>query len=167
MVAFINSDIILLDNFSEKFSQTFDLYGPDIFIAGSRKNIQLNYYVNSLETYLKVQQEQRKLFNLHSSSDIFITSKNVWEDVVEKMPEFILGRFCWDNWFHMYAEKTNLKKFNCTTSLIILHCNHEYEHTQIEHSERRKAPSSLHNFKLWKDVAGVELRVDLWNPLVI
>jgi hypothetical protein len=150
MVAFLNSDIILLEDFSKKIERIFDKYGYDIFITGTRYDIQLNYRVNDAKSYEKVQHEPRTMFDTVTSSDIFITSKFLWRKIIAEMPEFILGRYCWDNWLHLYVHINKLKKFNCTQALPVLHPIHGNEHIyQQEKAHGKDAPSSQHNLRLW------------------
>ena len=151
MVAFINSDIIILDNFSEIIEKIFNKYGYNIYLVGSRQDIQLQDRVGSVETYKKLMQEKREEYDPYTSSDIFITSKFWWRKIIKDMPEFIMGRYGWDNWFHMYAEKNRLEKYNCSSVLTLLHCKHGFEHIlKQEGAKERLAPSSLHNLRLWR-----------------
>ena len=147
MVAFLNADIIVLEDFSKKAETIFNKYGYDVFITGTRNDAQFNYYVNNEETYKKVQSEPKTLF---SGSDIFITSKFIWRLLVSGMPEFIMGRYCLNDWLYMQAHINKLKKYNCTNFLPTLHPVHGDEHIyQQEKFHGTKSPSSQHNRDLW------------------
>jgi hypothetical protein len=153
MVVLLNSDFILQENFSKKVEMLLNKYGYDIFVTGSRNNIQLNYLVDSAVTYEKVQKEVRNIFD-PSGSDVFMTSKFLWRKIIADMPDFILGRYVWDNWLNLYAHRNNLKRFNCTKSLPVLHPVHGNEH--IYHQEKahgKNAPSCQHNLRLWTPTA--------------
>jgi len=170
MVALINSDIIITDNFLENVQKMVHKYGYDIYAVGSRYDIQLNYSVNDEETYKKVQQEDRKVYDVMTSSDIFITSKFIWRKIIHDMPDFILGRYGWDNWLHMYAEINSLKKMNCSEAIPILHCVHDHMHIfNQEKAKKEAAASSQHNIGLWnkvKDVYGTT-KIGTWPKVEI
>lgn len=165
MVGLINSDIIILEDFAQRIQKILDKYGYDVFMAGSRNDIQLKEYANNPETYKKVQQQKRTFYDDSTSSDIFITSKFQWRKIINVMPEFILGRYGYDNFLHMQAELNKLNKFNCSEALTILHCMHNLEHIYAQEGAREKAaPSSQHNLKLWNPIQGMygTTRIKAW-----
>lgn len=168
MVALINSDIIIEPGFPEKFKTILNTYGFDIFLAGSRQGINLTYTINTPEAYKKVVAEPRMPYDPGTSSDIFIASKFLWKKITSVMPEFILGRYSWDNWLHQYAQINLNKRYNCTKALPLIHCEHSYEHILIqEGSKERSAPSSQYNMSLWKpflDKYGTA-RVSYWQHI--
>lgn len=170
IVGLINSDVIITEKFNEKIQKIVNRYGYDIYMVGSRRDIQLNYYVNTPETYKKVQKEKCEDYDTMTSSDIFITSKFLWRKIIHDMPEFILGRYGWDNWLHMYAEINNLKKLNCSDALPILHCKHDHMHIFYqEKAKDRAAPSSQHNIALWEKVRGIygTTKISAWPKVEI
>jgi len=65
------------------------------------------------------------------SGDIFIGSKETFEQMLLNMPQFLLGRMFWDNWIHLYF--SGLKKcYQCSKSLPIFHFPHGYDHVDSE-----------------------------------
>jgi len=170
MIALINSDIIITDNFIVNLEKALIKYGFDSFMVGSRSDIKLTYRVDSPETYQKIQTEPRASFDNSTSSDIFIASKFLWRQIANEMPEFILGRFCWDNWLHLYGELHVGKKMNCSQALPILHCEHGHEHIKAQEGVWGKdAPSCQHNSKLWLPIQGVYgcPRIQHWPPVIL
>jgi hypothetical protein len=156
MIGLINSDIIIPEDFSSLTERIFKKYGFNIFLVTSRQDIQLNYSVNSLESYTAVQKELKQFYDTLTSSDLFITSKFWWRKIVSVMPEFILGRYAWDNWLHMYAEMNmNNDKYNASKIINILHCKHSHDHIFVQEKARdQQAPSSQYNIKLWEQARG-------------
>jgi hypothetical protein len=169
MMGLINSDIILTEGFADRLTNIFDKYGFNIFLVVSRHNVQLNYTVNSPETYKQIQEEKRLPFDASTSSDLFITSKYWWRKIISTMPDFILGRYAWDNWLHMYAElNINKDRYNGSKALNILHCDHSHVHIFTQEKAREKeAPSSQHNIKLWEKTRGVygTTRISDWKVI--
>ena len=170
MVALINSDIIVLPDFAERIEKIIKKYGFDIYLVGTRDDIKLNISINSEESYQQVLKEDRKPYDRSTSSDIFITSKFMWRQIIHEMPEFILGRYGWDNWLHTIAEVKGFRKYNCTNALTTLHCAHDYRHILLtEKIPKQAAPSSQYNLKLWekvKDVYGT-CRINAWPKIEI
>ena len=150
MVALINSDIILKEDFVKQIEDFFETHGYDVFLTGTRYDIKLNYCVSDEVTYKRVQKESQAVYDSFSSADIFITSKFMWRKLLTRMPDFILGRYCWDNWIHLYAQLNNFRRYNCTRWLHILHPIHGHEHIYYQEKVHGKeAPSVQHNMKLW------------------
>jgi len=170
MVALINSDIIILPDFSERIEKIVKKYGYDIYMVGTRHDIDLKFTVNSSESYQKVLNEPRELYDVSTSSDIFITSKFLWRKIIHEMPEFVLGRYGWDNWLHTIAEVKGFRKFNCTSALTTLHCRHNYQHILLqEQKQGQNAASSQHNLGLWSKVRDVygTTRINAWPAIEI
>jgi len=164
-VAYINSDIIITENFSERIQQMVDKYGYDIYAVGSRNEIDLKEYINTPETYKKVLEQKREAYDDSTSSDIFIASKFTWRKVISEMPDYILGRWGWDNYLHMMAEVYKLKKHNCSDVLPILHCKHTFHHIFAQEKKHEKdAPSSQYNLALWEKTRGMygTTRIKSW-----
>jgi len=164
MVALVTPDVIIPGNFSNVLDQIFQKYGFNVFLYASRQDIQLNYPVNSSDTYMAVQKEPRRPSN---SYGMFITSKFWWRRILSVMPEFILGRFVWDEWLRMYAEQNIKDRYNASKILTLMHCIHDYNHVIIqEKAQPRKDPSTAHNMKLWGQTRG-NYKSDNWKELEI
>lgn len=170
MIALINSDIIILPNFSERIEKIVKKYGFNIYLVGTRFDIKLTTLVNSEESYKQVIGEDRKMYDVCTSADLFITSKFIWRKIIHEMPEFILGRYGWDNWLHMIAEIRGFRKYNCTEALTTLHCEHDHKHIVLQEKiPKQAAPSSQYNLNLWqkaKDVFGTT-RINSWPKIEI
>jgi len=165
MVAYINSDIIITENFADKVQQMVNKYGYDIFAVSSRHEIDLTQYANTPETYKAVLQQERQPYDDSTSSDLFIASKFTWRKIISEMPEYILGRWGWDNYLHMMGEIHSLKKYNCSDALPILHCKHTFHHIYAQEKKHEKeAPSSQYNLALWEKTRGMygTTRVKFW-----
>jgi len=165
MVAYINSDIIITENFAEKMQQMFEKYGYDMYAVGSRSDIDLKECVSTPEAYKRVLGQEREPYDDSTSSDIFIASKYTWRKIISEMPDYILGRWGWDNYLHMTAEIYGLKKFNCSDSLPLLHCKHTFQHIFLqEKKNEREAPSCLYNLALWEKTRAVygTTRIKSW-----
>jgi len=170
LVAYINSDIIISENFSHIIQKIIDKYGYDFYAVGSRLNIELKECINSSEEYKKVFTQEKENYDESTSSDIFITSKFNWRKIIYEMPEYILGRWGWDNYLHMRGEILNLKKYNCSEILPILHCKHNFRHIFLqEKAWEREAPSTLYNMALWERTRSIygTTRISKWPKMKV
>ena len=151
MIAFINSDIVLLNNFEELCLAAFEKYGFDIVITGTRYDARLNRPIQDDASYEGFLGEKRFLHE-QNSSDIFITSKFIWRKILSGIPDFLMGRPRLNTWLHDYAERYNIKRYNCTNSLITLHCIH----SPNRYSDNPD-PSVVYNMSLWIP-SGVQIK---------
>jgi hypothetical protein len=169
MVGLINSDIILLSDFSILFDMVIKKYGQDMFIACTRYNIKLDHIVDSFETYSKMHLKERTIYDEQTSADIFITSKANWEKLIKDMPDFIMGRYAWDTWILMYAG-LNFRCYNGTEVLKTLHPIHDHSHIKEQEGLSGKfAPSSAYNIELWEKTRQVYGNPDFkhWEKCII
>jgi len=170
MIGLVNSDIIIESDFSERVEKIVRKYGYDIYLIGTRYNIPLDTLIDSEKSYEKVLKEKREMFDTSTSSDIFIASKFTWRKIIHEMPEFILGRYGWDNWLHTIAEIKDYRRFNCTKALTTLHCEHDHRHIILQEKiPKQAAPSSQHNFNLWQKVRDIygTTRINAWPEIEI
>lgn len=168
MVALINSDIIIPEDFSSILQKMLDKYGYDIYVVGARQNIELEENIDSIEKLKAVWKQKRGSYDQATSSDIFIASKYTWRKIIHEMPDYILGRWGWDNYLHMRAEILKLNKYNCSEAIPILHCNHDFRHILLQEKAReRDAASSKHNLGLWEKTRSVygTTKINMWPKI--
>lgn len=172
LVALINGDIIIQADFRSQLEKIGNRYGWDVFMTGTRFGVDLQYEINSEETYRQLHEEESKVHNEVNSADIFIASKDTFQRMAEDMPDIILGRYGWDNWIHFWAATSGgVPTLNCTHALKTIHCQHDHAH--IEHQEGkpgRKALSSVHNLTLLRNMQnlyGPTVRINKWTAVEI
>jgi hypothetical protein len=59
-----------------------------------------------------------------AGSDFFLFPKACYTDI----PNFAIGRAGWDNWMIYNARRQGWPVIDCTSSLMIVHQNHDYSH---------------------------------------
>lgn len=59
-----------------------------------------------------------------AGSDFFLFPRSIFHEI----PSFTIGRAGWDNWMIYKARKENWSVIDCTSSLMIVHQNHDYSH---------------------------------------
>jgi hypothetical protein len=126
LLCIINSDMILMPDFVEAARRSrlqrdnyvllsqrwdYDITSPIDFVAGWQSRLR---------------ESVRRQGQLHrpAGSDFFLFPKSCYQDI----PNFIIGRAGWDNWMIYKARKENWAVIDCTTSVMIVHQNHDYSH---------------------------------------
>jgi hypothetical protein len=161
VVALINADILVKENFKEILEKIITKHGTNIFLSGQRYDIKNVSPVTSIE-------ELRKRFdtsNLHQgqSGDIFIGSKERFEEFAKEMPDFFLGRMLWDNWIHQWFLTKNTSCFNTNPLLPTFHQEHGYGHIS---GDLMKDPAVLHNSKFVKYCRSIP-NLQKWPPITL
>ena len=128
-LCFINSDIILLDDFMPIFEQVSQKFEKFLMIS-SRWNLDI-------ETILPLEKEEdrnhlrNQAIKKHdmypaAGSDFFVFNKEMYKE----MPAFMKGRGFYDNWLICQAKKEGAKVIDTSSDIIAVHQNHDYAHIQ-------------------------------------
>ena len=66
-----------------------------------------------------------------------------------KLPEFVVGRWGWDNWLIWKARRCMVPVIDCSKNIIAIHQNHGYKYHNISSIEdSKKGSEAKHNIKL-------------------
>ncbi len=166
LVGLINSDVLIPMDFKDLLQKMVAKTGQQAFIAFTRYDLVLNFEMKTVHDLRKLFAREATIYDEETSSDLFISSKENFDAIAREIPEFILGRYGWDNWLHLYA-KVNFQCFNGTKTLKTIHCRHDHSH--IANQERkpgRSAPSSAYNLELLKpiqNIHGTSVRINHWE----
>ncbi len=124
-VAYVNADIILLDDFIKTANKvTF----PSFLMIGQRWDVDFDKPVNFNDA--EWEQVMRSYVTLHgklhgpSGVDYFIFPVGTYETI----PPFAIGRPVWDNWLLYYTRLRNIPLIDATESVMVVHQNHPYAH---------------------------------------
>lgn len=123
---YINSDIIIHPNFTDKFNEVIEsipLTGDNPFISTLRRDFQLDRRLSApedLENLINYKWD----FQPKIGSDIFIAKRSLWKEALKTMPKFILGRYGWDNYFHKLAIVDSNYAVDASHYLINFHPHH-------------------------------------------
>ncbi len=134
ILAYINADIILLNDFLPTVQQVSDKQ-PQFLILGRRWNIDINYPINfttsDAEKQLRDRLQQTAIFGGIGALDYFVFPKPLFS----KLPEFAVGRAGWDNWMVGEALKQNYPVINASRVITAVHQNHDYRHLKGQRQE--------------------------------
>lgn len=171
IVALINGDIIIRRDFRERAQNIFRKYGNGVFLSGTRFNLDLGYEINSEKTYDKFHDESVSIYNEFNSADIFLGSTELFKKMAEDMPSLVMGRYGWDNWIHFWVVANEVPHYNCTHSLLTVHCQHDHNHIERQEGKPgRKALSSVHNLthlRNMQNLYGDTVRINRWQAVEI
>lgn len=141
LVAYVNSDIILLQDFMKGVLKISEQY--DKFMAiGRRWDIDIIAPIDF--TNLNWSTELRQLIidvtSLHSvhGKDYFVFPRNLFAQI----PEFAVGRATWDNWMVHTALEREYAVVDATQGVMAIHQNHDYAHLRggkLESSRGKEA----------------------------
>jgi hypothetical protein len=167
-VGLINADILIPMGFKNSIQEMITKAGDQSFIAFTRYDLLLLKEVKTVLELKRLFSKQSAVYDEASSSDLFVSSKKNFIDIAGEIPDFILGRYGWDNWIHSYSA-VNFKCFNGTKALKILHCRHDHSHiVNQEGKPGRSAASSAHNISLLESIQeqyGPMVRINTWEEI--
>jgi len=145
MLAYVNADILLLDNFlsSAKF------LGKKLqkFLAvGQRWDLSIGIplvYSSGWQARLWADTQKRGRLHPRGGSDYFIFPRLCFRDI----PGFSVGRAGWDNWMIYQARQKGWPVVDATPSIDIIHQDHDYSHLPGGQAHYR-LPESNENVRL-------------------
>ena len=120
----MNSDIILLDNFTEAIPK---INLKSYMIIGQRWELEVNRKINfnkNWQKWLTKELQKRGKIKSNKAVDYFIFPKELNLNI----PPFVIGRFVWDNWFLYQAKKLKIPLIDATGVICAIHQNHDYSH---------------------------------------
>jgi glycosyltransferase involved in cell wall biosynthesis/tetratricopeptide (TPR) repeat protein len=141
LVAYVNSDIILLQDFAEGVRKIAKQY--DRFMAiGRRWDIDIIAPIDFDNTHWSTELRQLiiETASLHSvhGKDYFVFPRNLFAQI----PEFAVGRATWDNWMVHTALERQYAVVDATQGIMAIHQNHDYTHLKggkLESSRGKEA----------------------------
>jgi len=130
ILAFINSDIILPDNFLSTIQITSESMDK-FLLTGHRWDININNiikYNNEVERisfWNRVKAEGKN--HACTGIDYFIYKRYQWKNI----PNFIIGRDGYDNWLIWKARRMLLPIVDATDVMQVIHQNHPFNSSKI------------------------------------
>lgn len=136
LLAYVNSDIILLDD----FLAAFQILPKHNFLAIGRRwdldiNEPLDFSKDNWADILRKKLMQSGRLHAPAGMDYFIFPKNCFINI----PAFAVGRVGWDNWMIREARSKKMKIIDATSLITAIHQNHGYSGVNIEASRKTNA----------------------------
>ena len=151
ILAYVNADIILPPNLLREIDHLDNKFNKFLMV-GHRWDLDVDKFID-FKTEVK-----RKIFwsSIEGNSkkhectgiDYFIFRKGMYP----KLPEFVVGRWGWDNWLIWKARRCMVPVIDCSKNIIAIHQNHGYKYHNISSIEdSKKGSEAKHNIQLIKN----------------
>jgi hypothetical protein len=151
LLCYINSDIILMPDFLDAIKTTLESM-KQFLLCGRRWNLDVVRPLDFTEGWEERLKQQVKISGTLEEAwaiDYFVYSSNIGND----MPPFIIGRAGWDNWFLYSVRAKGLPLIDATTSIQVVHQNHDYRHVPAGSGKSYAGPETDINLKLSGNLA--------------
>jgi len=127
IVAYVNSDIILFDEFLRAV-ESVSAWRPEFLMAGRRWDIDitapLDFAVADWESRLRADVARRGKRRSVSWIDYFVFPRGMYREV----PAMLIGRLWWDNWLVWKAGDLGAPLVDASPRVLAVHQNHGYAH---------------------------------------
>src|SRR5262245_46924445 len=146
LLCYINSDIILMNDFLDGV-KTVSESMKQFLLCGRRWNLDVVRPLDFSEGWEEHLKQQIKISGTLEEAwaiDYFVYSSKIGND----MPPFIIGRGGWDNWFLYSVRAKGLPLIDATTSIQVVHQNHDYRHVPAGSGKSYAGPETDINLKL-------------------
>lgn len=125
IMAYINSDIILFDEF-ERAIESVAAWRPQFLMAGRRCDIDLtvaiDFSAGDWERRLRDDVTRRGKKRSVSWIDYFVFPRGMYREV----PPMLIGRMWWDNWLVWKAAEIGAPVVDASPCVLAVHQNHPY-----------------------------------------
>ncbi len=126
-LCYINSDIVLLDDFIEGLRFTQKLPHPTVAI-GECTDVKMPRMIDFTDSNWQIQiiREARKVGRSRGkyAMDFFIFRRGLFNNV----PRFAIGRRWFDNWLVWEARRADANVLDLSPDILVIHQNHDYSH---------------------------------------
>jgi len=145
LLAYINSDIIVLPDFLETARQ-ISVKLEKFLLVGQRWDLDIWKTIPFNQGWQeKLNKEIKEKGRRHppAGSDYFIYPRGCFQ----KIPDFAVGRAGWDNWMIFKARWEGWKTIDASEAITIIHQSHDYYHLP-EGKAHYRLPESKENGRL-------------------
>jgi hypothetical protein len=146
--AYVNADIILLNDFIDAIVRVRSVLGEkDFLLFGGRWNVKnIEPVFSDVDWQSKAGAYVREFgwFDGKIAMDYFAFPSHMdWA-----IPDFFLGRGSWDSWFPYRARKTGVPVIDVSACVTAIHQDHDYLHFTTIQTLSIKNPEIRHNISI-------------------
>lgn len=131
IICYINADILLTDTFMEALNLVKD-WKDRFLMVGKRLDVEINeeFDPGAAGWLEKIKSHSRENGRLHACTgiDYFIFKEGMFLDI----PDFSVGRPCWDGWLVYQARRSKIPVIDATGKILAIHQNHRYDNNRFE-----------------------------------
>jgi len=129
VLCYVNSDIILFDDFMQAVSRAVS-YTQRFLMIGRRTDLDITdpiqFQQENWAAEVRNRASREGTLQIARSIDYFAFSKGLYP----AMPPLAIGRYWWDNWLVWKARSLHATAIDATQSVLVVHQNHDYSHTR-------------------------------------
>lgn len=126
LLCIINADMILLPDFLEAARRSRSMRDKFVLLS-QRWDLDVTQPIEFTDGWQdRLSSMVRRRGSLHrpAGSDFFLFPHSCYIHI----PDFTIGRAGWDNWMIYKARREKWTVIDCTSSVMIIHQNHDYSH---------------------------------------
>lgn len=126
ILMYLNADIILLPECLPIISRV-DQLEENYLLVGRRWDLNITWEIDFLSNWIAEMERllvQEGKLRAPSAMDYFVFPRHLFQEI----PPFTIGRAGWDNWMIYYAHQQQWRSIDVTSSLRVIHQNHDYSH---------------------------------------
>jgi hypothetical protein len=150
MLCYVNSDIMLMDDFTRAVGLVRHLQGP-LMMIGKRWGVDLREcwdcespdWQKRLREYVRQSGEQIRA----TAADYFVFTKGLGTGLLP----LALGRVGWDNWLIWHARSKGAAVIDASDIVMAIHQNHDYSHHPGGEEAVWRGEEAQHNRELIGD----------------
>jgi hypothetical protein len=132
LLLFINSDILLLDDFSRAAARVVAAGYPSFLMIGRRTDTNItapiDFSAADWPDRLRTTVAQIGSTAPRVCKDYFLFRKPLFADI----PPFAVGRAAYDNWLVAEARRQRAAVIDATAAVLAVHQNHDYRHLNAD-----------------------------------
>ena len=131
---YVNADILLPSKFFESVQYLHEKLKKNYLLVGERLDVTVREEINFSNDWEKQffsKYESSMKVHPPAGSDFFVFPKGQY--TYSNMPVFYIGRGGWDNRMIYIARKKKYKVVDLTSSVRVIHQNHDYSHKAHPH----------------------------------
>lgn len=126
ILAYLNADIVVLPDFVDTARQVA-AQAERFLVVGRRWNLDIRQDLDfspGWDARLRTEVQARGLLYSPAGIDYFLFPRSLYT----RVPDFAIGRAGWDNWMIYHALRSGWAVINATSSLMVVHQDHDYSH---------------------------------------
>ena len=150
LLAYVNADIILMDDFTKEVSRVSRRKKPFV-LGGRRSNLAVEgvlAFEAGWQDRLRSEVRIRGRLGASTGIDYFVFPKGTWNEV----PPFAIGRTMWDNWLLYYARARRYPVIDASETITVVHQLHGYSHLPPQADTAWKGPETHRNWDLARGI---------------
>jgi hypothetical protein len=139
ILSYVNSDIILFDDFSQALQQVASSVNR-FLVVGRRTDLDLKHRLTFQKGWAPTLRQQARTegkLQIARSIDYFAFSRGLYPAI----PPLAIGRFWWDNWLLWKARSLGATVIDASQAVLVIHQNHDYSHTSYGPSKEEMMAS--------------------------